>query len=54
MLLSDSVGGADERRKGFSNLMPVNVTARFGIVVILMRAERAEDLLSCYAFRTDR
>ena len=25
MLLSDSVGGADERRNGFSNLMPVNV-----------------------------
>src|SRR5438477_8391174 len=31
MLFSDSVGGADEMRKGFSNLMPVNVTARFGI-----------------------
>src|SRR5205814_5771501 len=27
MLLSDSVGGADERRKGFSNASPVNVVA---------------------------
>src|SRR5690349_18030925 len=26
MLLSDSVGGAEERRKGFSNGIPVNVT----------------------------
>src|SRR3954464_14043643 len=25
MLLSDSVGGADERRNGFSNSLPVNV-----------------------------
>src|SRR6188474_892867 len=28
MLLSDSVGGADARRKGLANLMPVNVTDR--------------------------
>jgi hypothetical protein len=28
MLLSDSVGGADDNRKGFGNLMPVNVTER--------------------------
>src|SRR5688572_17484790 len=28
MLFSDSVGGADERRKGFSNGIPVNLTAR--------------------------
>src|SRR6186997_3149998 len=27
MLLSDSVGGADESRNGFSNRSPVNVTA---------------------------
>jgi hypothetical protein len=27
MLLSDSVGGADERRNGFSNASPVNVVA---------------------------
>jgi hypothetical protein len=26
MLLSDSVGGADESMNGFSNLMPVNST----------------------------
>ena len=26
MLLSDSVGGAEERRNGFSNSIPVNVT----------------------------
>ena len=30
MLLSDSVGGADESRKGFSNLMPVNVDGSIG------------------------
>jgi hypothetical protein len=28
MLFSDSVGGADDRRNGFSNLMPVKVTVR--------------------------
>src|SRR6266508_4850442 len=28
MLLSDSVGGADESRNGLGNLMPVNVTDR--------------------------
>src|SRR5678815_5855422 len=28
MLLSDSVGGADERRNGFSSASPVNVVAR--------------------------
>ena len=28
MLLSDSVGGADDSRNGFSNLSPVNVTDR--------------------------
>src|SRR5688500_12542918 len=28
MLFSDSVGGADERRKGFSNGIPVKLTAR--------------------------
>src|SRR5881275_625493 len=33
MLFSDSVGGADESRNGFSNLMPVNVTERSAIVV---------------------
>src|SRR5262245_2972027 len=29
MLLSDSVGGADESRNGLGNLSPVNVTAMF-------------------------
>src|SRR6266513_391124 len=33
MLRSDSVGGADESRNGFSNLIPVNVTDRSAIVV---------------------
>src|ERR1700704_2502347 len=31
MLTSDSVGGADDSRKGFSNVMPVNVTDRLGM-----------------------
>src|SRR5688500_2925213 len=31
MLFSDSVGGADERRKGFSKRMPVNVVDRSAI-----------------------
>src|SRR3954467_463484 len=42
MLLSDSVGGADESRNGLSNLMPVNVTLRFGIPVSCCRAERQD------------
>src|ERR1019366_3193778 len=33
MLLSDSVGGADERRKGFSNVMPVKFTERFAMEI---------------------
>jgi hypothetical protein len=32
MLLSDSVGGADERRNGFSNRMPVKVVVLSAIV----------------------
>src|SRR3954449_12371335 len=32
MLLSDSVGGADERRNGFSNSMPVNVVVRSAMI----------------------
>src|SRR5215831_4730462 len=32
MLLSDSVGGADASRKGFSNRRPVNVTASCGAI----------------------
>jgi hypothetical protein len=32
MLLSDSVGGADERRNGFSNCMPVKVVVRSAII----------------------
>jgi hypothetical protein len=32
MLLSDSVGGAEESKKGFSNCMPVKVVERSGIV----------------------
>src|SRR5689334_20630050 len=31
MLLSDSVGGAEERRNGFSKWIPVNVTDRVGM-----------------------
>src|SRR5689334_16053043 len=31
MLLSDSVGGADERRNGFSNLSPVKTTDLAGM-----------------------
>src|SRR5829696_6996249 len=42
MLLSDSVGGADESRNGLSNLMPVNVTLRFGIPASCYRAERQD------------
>jgi hypothetical protein len=48
MLFSLSVGGADERRKGFSNLMPVNSTVRFGMVVIL--CERSERRICCWLF----
>ena len=42
MLLSDSVGGADESRKGFSKRMPVNVVDRSGAMrpPILFRAPR--------------
>jgi hypothetical protein len=32
MLLSDSVGGAEERRNGFSNLMPVKFVVRSAMV----------------------
>ena len=32
MLLSDSVGGADESRNGFVNLSPVNVTEMSGFM----------------------
>jgi hypothetical protein len=32
MLFSDSVGGADESRNGFSNGIPVNVTERLDMV----------------------
>src|SRR6188474_2940436 len=32
MLLSDSVGGADESRNGFGNLIPVNVTEMSGFM----------------------
>ena len=32
MLLSLSVGGAEESRNGFSNLMPVNVVVRSGML----------------------
>src|SRR6185503_19935575 len=34
MLLSDSVGGADASRNGFSNRRPVNVTPRCAAMVI--------------------
>src|SRR5689334_23889970 len=40
MLFSDSVGGADDSRNGFSNLMPVNVTARLGILISSPRGVR--------------
>jgi hypothetical protein len=32
MLLSDSVGGAEESRKGLLNSIPVNVTVRVGML----------------------
>ena len=32
MLVSDSVGGADESRNGFGNVRPVNVTAMSGVM----------------------
>src|SRR5918992_164914 len=32
MLFSDSVGGAEESRKGFSKRIPVNVTARLAMI----------------------
>src|SRR5256885_11193263 len=32
MLFSDSVGGAEESRNGFSNSIPVNSTLRLGMV----------------------
>ncbi len=32
MLLSDSVGGADDSRKGLVNLSPVNVTEMSGFM----------------------
>jgi hypothetical protein len=35
MLLSDSVGGADASRNGFSNRSPVNVTASWVPIVCL-------------------
>jgi len=34
MLLSDSVGGAEERRKGFGNRIPVKFTVQLAIGVI--------------------
>src|SRR5258708_8710148 len=40
MLFSDSVGGAEESRNGFSNLIPVNVTLRLAMC-ILLHDERA-------------
>src|SRR5688572_22653955 len=41
MLLSDSVGGAEDSRNGFANFRPVNVTERFGFMSgIIGKTER--------------
>jgi len=34
MLLSDSVGGAEERRKGFGKRIPVKFTAQLAMGVV--------------------
>ena len=39
MFVSDSVGGADARRNGFSNRMPVNVDRKIGAHGDLPREE---------------
>jgi hypothetical protein len=36
MLLSDSVGGAEDSRNGFLNFRPVNVTEMFGVMRVLL------------------
>ena len=47
MLLSDSVGGADESRNGFGNLMPVNVTEMSGFMGrIIGKTERMPTILT--------
>jgi hypothetical protein len=38
MLLSDSVGGAEERRNGFGNRSPVNVTANGDAMAVSLSA----------------
>jgi hypothetical protein len=51
-LFSDSVGGADESRNGFSNRIPVKVTARFAMMIrplyggsdVILRSEATRDL----------
>ena len=40
MLLSDSVGGAEDSRNGFVNFRPVNVTEMSFICRIIGKAER--------------
>src|SRR3990170_2050065 len=40
MLLSDSVGGAEERRKGFSKCIPVKLTDRFTDMSISSKVTR--------------
>jgi hypothetical protein len=47
MLLSDSVGGADESRNGFGNLIPVNVTEMSGFMGrIIGKTERMPTILA--------
>src|SRR6476661_7231047 len=41
MFDSDSVGGADDRRNGFSNLIPVKVTDRFALMLPPMVSDLA-------------
>jgi hypothetical protein len=47
MLLSDSVGGADESRNGLVNLSPVNVTEMSGFMGrIIGKTERMPTILT--------
>src|SRR5689334_25053648 len=56
MLLSDSVGGADDRRNGFSKRSPVNVVASWLAIARApfeifgpTRSDRAAEVASCEA-----
>jgi hypothetical protein len=49
MLLSDSVGGAEDSRKGFWKLMPVKLTARLTVIWALPSIGHAERRLRVYS-----